>query len=158
MSHYLSPYNIKMDRRSFLRTTAKAGALLTALPLFHRPPVVRARTASGGEKILVVGAGIAGMAAARELQDQGAEVTVLEARDRMGGRIFTYDLGGQAVDLGAQWIHSSRGNPITSLAEKFGIKTVNTGSYTYAAYDSSGQPISLLEIGGAVSQRPKPVG
>jgi len=138
----------KINRRNFLRTSVKVGALLTSFPLLHKPLSARGRSVSGGDKILVVGAGIAGIAAARELHDQGFDVTVLEARNRLGGRIHTYDLGGQPVDLGAQWIHSSRGNPISALADKFGIKTVTPGYSSYSAYDSKGQQISLAESTG----------
>ena len=70
---------------------------------------------SGG-RVVVVGAGVAGLAAARELADAGAEVVVLEARDRIGGRIFTDRSTGQPVDLGASWIHGVRGNPVVPLA------------------------------------------
>jgi len=138
-----------ISRRHFLRTSARTGALLTALPLLYQSNSAKAKKSSGGETILVIGAGISGIAAARELADKGFEVTILEARNRLGGRIHTYDLGGQAVDLGAQWIHSSRGNPISALADKFGIKTVTPGYSAYTTYESSGQQLSLAE-GGAL--------
>jgi phytoene dehydrogenase-like protein len=41
---------------------------------------------------------------------------VLEARDRLGGRVHTADVGGTAVDLGGAWIHGNRGNPVAALA------------------------------------------
>ncbi|MEU8001226.1 FAD-dependent oxidoreductase [Catellatospora sp. NPDC049111] len=78
--------------------------------------------------MLVIGAGISGLAAARALHGLGHPVTVLEARDRVGGRIWT-DADG--VDLGAHWIHGTEGNPITELVERLEIP------YSYVGGDSS---------------------
>ncbi len=75
------------------------------------------------EKIIVVGAGIAGLAAARALRDKGYEVIVLEARKRSGGRILTQ----YCVDMGAHWIYGTEGNPITNLARQHAVETVFVG-------------------------------
>jgi monoamine oxidase len=78
------------------------------------------------ERIVVVGAGMAGLAAARRLADAGMDITVLDARDRIGGRMWTDTSLGVPIDLGAAWIHGTDGNPLVGLADEVGAKTVET--------------------------------
>lgn len=68
---------------------------------------------------------MAGLAAAAELHALGFDdVAILEARDRIGGRLWTDAIGGNIpVDLGASWIHGVDGNPITAIARENGIAT-----------------------------------
>ena len=73
------------------------------------------------ERVLVVGAGIAGLTAANALTNAGVNCVVLEARDRIGGRLHTVDLGGSPVDLGGSWIHMPDGNPMSALAQLAGV-------------------------------------
>ena len=83
------------------------------------PPVLPGPT----RRVAVIGAGIAGLTVARLLQAAGVEVVVLEARERIGGRIHTMDLAGATIDLGAAWIHGRSGNPVAAMADAYGIAT-----------------------------------
>lgn len=73
------------------------------------------------ERVLVVGAGMAGLAVANALTNAGVDCTVFEARDRIGGRTFTDDFDGTPIDLGGSWIHNPGGNPLSRLADQFGL-------------------------------------
>nr|MBX2797010.1 FAD-dependent oxidoreductase [Myxococcales bacterium] len=74
--------------------------------------------------VLVVGAGMAGLTAARVLHDAGVSVSVLEAKDRIGGRTWTSDVGPATLDLGGGWVHGVNGSPIVDLAEAEGVEIV----------------------------------
>ncbi len=63
--------------------------------------------ATAGNRILVIGAGMAGLTAARRLAEEGKRVLVLEARDRVGGRICTLRDHGEVLELGAEFIHGT---------------------------------------------------
>ena len=101
---------------------------------------VQANTHKTKQRVLVVGAGIAGLAAAQTLEQRGHEAVVLEARERIGGRIWTSTRWPDApLDLGATWIHGVKGNPITALADKINARRVTTSYNKYIIYGTSGQ-------------------
>ncbi len=72
--------------------------------------------------VAVVGAGIAGLAAAKTIAAAGLTVAVLEARDRVGGRTWTTQVDGVELELGGQWISSDQ-DALLGLAEELGVKT-----------------------------------
>src|SRR4029077_20636395 len=84
--------------------------------------VVPVGAAEPVERVGVVGAGIAGLTVANALTHGGVECVVVEARDRIGGRLHTVDLAGSPVDLGGSWIHTPIGNPMRAFADQAGVR------------------------------------
>lgn len=122
---------ISVPRRDFVRLAALAvpASLVsgcgTSEPEQKSAPTSTSAPASTERNadVLVIGAGIAGLRAAEVLVAKGRRVIVLEARDRLGGRIHTDRSWGVPVELGASWIHGVTNNPIAALAAAEGIKT-----------------------------------
>ncbi len=88
---------------------------------------------------IVIGAGVAGLTAARLLTRAGRRVVVLEARDRVGGRVWTDRSDGFVTDLGASWIHGINDSPVAAAAEAFGMRTVE---FTVGGYQPDSRPIA----------------
>ncbi|MGV3524968.1 MAG: flavin monoamine oxidase family protein [Candidatus Sericytochromatia bacterium] len=127
-----------MNRRTFL--LALAALACNSHQLSSRAAAQRR------EKVIVVGAGLAGLAAAQTLQRRGYRVEVLEARTRIGGRVLTQDPGwGIPLELGASWIHGTDGNPLTRLAADLHLPTVATDYARYITYGLSGQILQTAE-------------
>jgi monoamine oxidase len=100
---------MRLSRRTFLGGTAA----FAAAPAFAQIP------SSGHVDVVVVGAGAAGIAAARKLAAAGRRIAVVEAADRVGGRCFSENRTfGMAYDRGAHWIYTPEINPVAKLAPR----------------------------------------
>jgi monoamine oxidase len=98
---------------------------MTTLPLIP----LHAATATGPPEVVIVGAGIAGITAAQELAKAGISFTVLEARNRIGGRAYTESQTfGVPYDHGCAWLHSADKNPLMPLIKGVGFATVDEGA------------------------------
>jgi len=86
-----------------------------------------------GSSVIVVGAGVAGLACAVHLVAAGFEVVAVEARDRAGGRVSTSDELGMPLDLGASWIHGVDGNPLTEHSPGSSLQGTGTARRRSAA-------------------------
>ncbi len=83
---------------------------------------------SGGRSadVVVIGAGFSGLAAAAQLESLGLDVVVLEARDRVGGRVLNHELaGGEVVEVGGQWVGPTQ-HALLGLAADLGVATFPT--------------------------------
>ncbi|MBK7224480.1 MAG: FAD-dependent oxidoreductase [Saprospiraceae bacterium] len=125
-----------MQRRKFLIDS------ITGLPIIILAPSVLADFAkcspspvACNKSVIVVGAGISGLAAAKKLKENGFTVTILESQDKVGGRLRTNRSLGVAFDEGASWIHGVDGNPITQLADQAGMKTAFSDDESIVSYD-----------------------
>ncbi|WP_328604329.1 FAD-dependent oxidoreductase [Amycolatopsis sp. NBC_00345] len=94
-------------------------------------------TAGAGDSVVVVGSGFSGIACARALADRGVAVTVLEGRDRVGGRTWTARLGETPAEMGAGWIHGYRRNPMTDLLDATGGRRYNWDDDNVAGRDEA---------------------
>jgi len=116
-----------MSRREFLAATTSlvGGGLAAACGAGPPPP-------PDTKAVLVVGAGMAGLSAARSLADAGWPVRVIEARDRIGGRVYTERGWGAPLELGASWIHGTTDNPLMELAHRARAQLAPTDYYGWA--------------------------
>jgi len=110
-----------VTRREFLQGSIAAGMAL----LLSGPRVFAQRATPTGKSVIVIGAGFAGLAAAYELLSAGYQVTVLEARDRVSGRVVTFDnfVPGRWVEGGGEYIGSNHPTWV-AYAKKFGLDLI----------------------------------
>jgi polyamine oxidase len=92
--------------------------------------------------VLVIGAGIAGLAAAGYLQRAGHQVRVLEARNEIGGRTRASTELGLPLDLGASWLHGAQGHPLFDQVLARGLIWAATDYDNFAAFHEDGRSVT----------------
>ena len=104
----------------------------------------------GGESthadVIVVGAGVSGLTAAKLLRDAGQRVIVLEARGRIGGRTHTERADGWVTDMGASWIHGVDDGPAFDAVQALGMRTAE---FTVGSFQVDSRPIAYFGPDGA---------
>lgn len=122
-------------RRTFIRNAAFTTAVLTSgLSTFAKSKPVAKR------KVIIIGAGIAGLGAAYHLKKNGHEVTVLESRNRLGGRIISHKITNDLViELGAEWVGASH-QRIQALCSEFNLPLLNNQFESNLIYKGKYQP------------------
>ncbi len=139
---------------------AGAGLAGLALPLKGAGAAARRRT-----EVVVIGAGLAGLTAARDLVREGVDIELLEARTRVGGRVLNHSIGdGKVVEIGGQWVGPTQ-DRILALAKEMGVDTYPTydeGEYVdyrnglRVPYDKAifplppGDPVGMAETASLV--------
>eukprot|EP00257_Ricinus_communis_P019943 XP_015579069.1 probable polyamine oxidase 4 [Ricinus communis] len=107
------------------------------------------RQNSSPPSVIVIGAGISGLAAARVLYDASFKVILLESRDRLGGRIHTDYSFGYPVDLGASWLHGvCNENPLAPLIRSLRLTLYKTSGDNSVLYDHDLESCTLFDMNG----------
>lgn len=102
-------------------------------------------------KVIVVGAGFAGLAAADELHRAGVEVEVLEARDRVGGRVWSVPFAGATVERGAEFI-LPHDKAVLASTERLGLSLVRKGTLYGNREPRAARPVSKADVMAGVKR------
>ncbi|XP_055610824.1 spermine oxidase-like [Uranotaenia lowii] len=97
-----------------------------------------------GPRILIIGAGAAGIATFTRLYENGFDnMVILEAENRIGGRIHTVPYGANVVDYGAQWVHSNVDNCVYDMAAKYNLVEIESHPENEICIKSNGVEIPI---------------
>lgn len=134
---------VGLSRRKFLFSTV--GALAAARGVASAEPSTESNgvgndSAKSAYDVIVIGAGFAGVTAARELRAAGMSTLIIEARNRVGGRTFTGEFDGRPADLGGTWIHWSQPY-VWAEKKRYGLELEETPGATAEEfiYESAGK-------------------
>jgi monoamine oxidase len=131
--------SIHENKRQFIKLAIASAAGLSLYPYG------KARAAGFSADVIVIGAGMSGLAAAKDLQSKGKKVILLEAQNAIGGRTVTDRSLGVPLDLGASWIHGVNKNPIAAIASSLNLATSPTNYDAIQRYDYDGREITDTE-------------
>jgi len=131
--------SIHENKRQFIKLALASAAGLSLYPYG------KARAAGFSADVIVIGAGMSGLAAAKDLQSKGKKVILLEAQNAIGGRTVTDRSLGVPLDLGASWIHGVNKNPIAAIASSLNLATSPTNYDAIQRYDYDGREITDTE-------------
>ena len=125
-----------MNRRKFIIGSTIAGtSLMTNQAAFANSITPKKKP----EAVIIIGAGFAGLTAAWLLKKQGVQVYVLEARNRIGGRVHSFrpeGANGQVIELGAEWVGNSH-TSLISMCKEFGLELFNNQFDTHLTFENN---------------------
>lgn len=125
-----------MNRRKFIIGSTIAGAgVLTSQTAFAKTLA----PAKKPQSVIVIGAGFAGLTAAYLLKKQGVDVRVIEARNRVGGRVFSFNpkgTDGQVIEFGAEWVGNSH-TSLIAMCKEFGLELFNNQFDTHLTFQGN---------------------
>ncbi|GGD51206.1 amine oxidase [Emticicia aquatilis] len=127
-----------MQRRKFIKNSLSGIPILLTVPTILNSSCQNDTIIPTDKTVIIVGAGISGLSAAKKLHEKGFKVTILESQDKVGGRLRTNRSLGIAFDEGASWIHGIDGNPITTLAKQARMTSAFTDDESRKSYDIGG--------------------
>ncbi|XP_074658261.1 uncharacterized protein LOC141911182 [Tubulanus polymorphus] len=132
-----------MDRNTYLPLPPLLLLLLLLLVGLLSTPVAQGAIAQRRAKVLILGAGAAGISAAKYLHDHGVkDFIIIDAENRIGGRVKATEFGDKIVELGANWVHGTDGNPLWDLAKKYKMAGVIANYDAYVTRDVNGNDVT----------------